>query len=126
MIRVHELVGEITGLHAGLMQGEWFDHEKFSMDTPVLWDLRNAKIPKDYEYLSSVVGDLIRNSMKQRPAGRASIVISTESDLALLCRAYKKSVESGRILITRSMIEARDWLVNEGANQTHCRSHASS
>jgi len=113
LIRVHELTGEISGNHADLMQKGWFEDDEFHQAQPVLWDLRHAKLPSDYAYLSKVVSQLVDNSMRQRPTGRASIIVASFSDLTVLCMAYRRSIEQGRMLITTSVAEARTWLVGD-------------
>lgn len=122
MIRVHELTGEISAIHAQLMQDEWFEDHRFDRTTPVLWDLRKAELPDDAEYLSRIVEELIQKSMQNRPEGRAGIIVSNRADLQLLCHAYQKSIQSQRMMITQVMSEVRNWLLNQNsAHVNHCK-----
>ncbi len=119
MIRVHELTGELSAIHADLMQKEWFSDETFTESAPVLWDLRNATLPNDVSYVSEVVQTLVQRSMNARPQGRASIVVSREFDFQILCQAYGESLSLGRMLITKSLADARLWLTGNRSGGSH-------
>lgn len=109
-IKRRVLVGELTALQIVEAQNQWFEDPGFDPKIPVLWDLRQAKLPTETEWLSVVPRGILTRSNRARPDGLACALVSGIDDQRILETVYEEQIRAGRIKITTEEEIALRWL----------------
>lgn len=112
-IKVQKFCGEVTRLEIFQLQQQWFEDPEFDPNRPVLWDLRGAIINLEKAEVETFTKGAIRLSKKNRPRGRAAILVSTAQNYELLFKAYERTIKEGRMKVTLSEQDAVDWLTGK-------------
>lgn len=111
-VRIHRLLGDVTQRDVLMIRDAWFKEQGFDQDTPILWDLRQARLRVEVEDLTELAANMQQHAEKHRPNGRTAVLVGSKLHEMLLKSGFEDRVRKGQLRFYWTEAGAFDFLTS--------------